>query len=438
MKTSRIEGFHKLTLDRQIALLKKFAGLSDKEVRTLRLTIDQLQNIDILIENPVGVFPLPLGIATNLRVNARDYLVPMVIEESSVVAALSNGARFFRDDDGITAHCTPPLMVGQIFIPDIDDIMQAVNILYRYESQILDLANTGHNLLRQAGGGAKGIEVKDISGVKGSRCVVVHLIVNVADAMGANIINTMCERVAPFIGRLLGTQPSLMIVSNYADKRVVRVWARTEVSRLGNDGAEVARRIEEISHYAEVDVYRAVTHNKGIMNGIDGVLQATAQDMRANEAAAHAYAASSGRYGPLSHWRVNGRYLTGELEVPIQVGIIGGAVNIHPHARICLKILGVGSSSELARVAAACGLCQNFAALLALATKGIQHGHMRLHAKNLAVSAGAEGAEIEDVADFLVESGSLTPTTAMDILLEFRGTGPLDQGDFEQEVDIEE
>jgi len=380
MKSSRIKKFYTLDPEEKIEILKNFAKLNDYELQLLRIFPDELKHFDMLIENRVGVFPMPLGIAPNIRINGIDYFVPMVTEESSVVAGLSKAATYFREDEGIVAHCSPPIMIGQIFITGVDDIFNTINTIYKNESKIMEIANTGHKLLRQAGGGAVGVEVRELDCEYAENTVIVHLLVNVADAMGANVVNTMCERVSNYLHHITKADPVLKIVSNYAEKRIVRVWAKT---RIGVDNIEpdTAKKIVMISKFARADIYRAVTHNKGILNGIDAVLTATGQDTRANEAGIHAYASRNGRYSALSEWKIEGEYLTGFMEIPLQVGIIGGVANIHPSAKVCLKILKAESASDLARVVGACGLCQNFAALHALVTTGIQKGHMKLHAR---------------------------------------------------------
>ncbi len=405
-RSSRIPGFYKLPLEERLGIVKEWAGLTDEEVELLKNLGNLEPRIaDAMIENVVGGMTYPFAVATNFRINARDYLIPMVIEESSVVAAASNAAKMLREGDGIIAKAGPQYMIGQIHLVKVDSPrFKAMEILKR-KDEILDHANQQDPVLVKLGGGARDIEVRVLDTRIGP-VIVVHLIVDVLDAMGANAVNTMAEAVAPLLEKITGGEARLRIISNNAVYRIVRAWARASPEAVG--GKDVAEKIVEASILAEADPYRAVTHNKGIMNGIIAVALATAQDHRAIEAGAHAYAARDGAYKPLSTWDIDrSGYLVGTLEIPLQVGIVGGAVKVHPIARIALKILGVKKASELAEIMAAVGLAQNLAAIRALVTEGIQKGHMKLHAKNLAIMAGAKGELIDIIAEQMVREGRI-------------------------------
>jgi len=405
-KTSRIEGFYKLPLEEKIKIVKDWAGLTDEEVALL-LNFGNLPR-DIgerMIENVVGAMSYPFAVAVNFLINGRDYLVPMVIEEASVVAAASNAARMLRYEKGIVAEAGPQEMIGQIHIVNVTAPQAKAARILEHKQEILEHAAQQDPVLVKYGGGPRDLEVRVVDTRKGP-AIIVHLIVDVRDAMGANAVNTMAEAIAPILEKLTGGQARLRIISNYATRRIVRAWARTPAENIG--GLEIAKRIEEASILAEADPYRAVTHNKGIMNGIIAVALATAQDHRAIEAGAHAYAARTGVYKPLSTWEVDEEgFLNGYLELPLQIGIVGGATRVHPIAKIALKILGVNTAKELAEVMAAVGLAQNLAALRALVTEGIQKGHMRLHARNLAVMAGATGELIDKVAERMIKDGRI-------------------------------
>jgi len=412
-KTSRISGFYRLPIEERIQKVQAFAGLTDKEAAMLQ----SMQGLDAdtadrLIENVVGTMQLPLGVATNFTVNGKDYLVPMAVEETSVVAAASNGARCARVKGGFTASATDPVMIGQIQILDPDK--GAADAIMQRRKDILELANAQDRVLVKLGGGAKDVEVRDI----GHDMLVVHLLVDVRDAMGANAVNTMAEACAPLIEEISGGTARLRIISNLADHRLVKAKAVFDREALG--GEDVVDHILEAYEFAARDPYRAATHNKGIMNGIDAVVIATGNDWRAVEAGAHSYAARDG-YGPLTRYEKNrDGDLVGVIELPLALGTVGGTTRVHPMAQLALKILGVESAQELAQVVAAVGLSQNFAALHALATKGIQQGHMRLHAKNIAVTAGASGDEIDIVARRMVEEDAVRADRAEEILEELR------------------
>ena len=373
-----------------------------------------------MIENVVGTFELPLGIATNFTVNNRDYLIPMAVEEPSVVAAASYMARIVRSAGGFTAETTAPVMRGQIQVlraPDLKDANAALNAA---EPDIIAVANACDPVLVGLGGGCTGIEVHVFDDTPAGAMLVLHILVDVRDAMGANAVNTMAEALAPMVEQITGGEVRLRILSNLADLRLARASVDLPFDGLGTDtlnGSDVAQGIVEACALAMVDPYRAATHNKGIMNGIDPVVLATGNDWRAIEAGAHAYAARSGRYISLTKWQVTGRgHLTGHIELPLALGLVGGATKTHPAAQAAIRLLGVSSASELAQVVACVGLAQNMAALRALATEGIQKGHMTLHARNIAILAGASGDRIDRVARQLAESGEVTVAHAQTLL----------------------
>ena len=418
-KTSRIKGFYKKSIDERRKIVKDFAGLTDDEIELLRKEgpLD-IEIADRMIENVIGTMPLPLGIATNFLINGKDYLIPMAIEETSVVAAASNAARFCREGGGITSIATDSIMIGQVQLTKVKDPYGAKVQILAEKEKILEIANEKDPILVKLGGGAKDLEVRVIQSITGPM-VIVHLFVDVKDAMGANAVNTMAEAVAPFIERITGGKVYLRILSNLADRRLVR--ARTVIPKEAIGGEEVVDGIVEAYAFAAADPYRAATHNKGIMNGVDAVVIATGNDWRAIEAGAHSYAARFGKYEPLSIWEKNEKGdLVGTLEMPMAVGIIGGATKVHPVAKLALKILGVKTAKELAEVIGAVGLAQNLAALRALATEGIQRGHMTLHAKNIAIMAGATGELIDIVAERMIKEGKIRMDRAKEILEELK------------------
>jgi len=353
-----------------------------------------------MIENVVGVLPIPLGVAVNFLVNGKDYLIPMAIEEPSVVAAASHAAKLARPTGGFQASSTDPLMIGQVQLVRSKSPKDAEKRILASKREILDRANQQDPVLVSKGGGAKDLQVRIIPSLTGMM-VIAELIVDCRDAMGANVVNTMAESVAPMLEKLSYGRANLRIISNLADKRVARSSVRITKEALG--GKEVVDGIVDAYAFAAADPYRCATHNKGVMNGVTAVCLATGNDTRAIEAGAHAYAARTGHYSPLTRWSKdkNGD-LEGSIEIPIAVGIIGGITAVHPTAKICLKILGVKTARELGEVMASVGLAQNLAALRALAAEGIQHGHMSLHARNIAAMAGAEGEMIDRVAAAMV------------------------------------
>ncbi len=395
-RTSRLPGFYKLDRARRLEVLRAAAGLEDHDADIDRLaTSGDFELFDGFIENAIGGFGLPLGIATNFLIDGRDVLVPMAVEETSVVAAASNMARRTRPTGGFVTEVVEDLMIGQVELRDVADPETAADRLRQAESVIVAAANALDPGLMAHGGGCQRIEVRPFPE---AHVVVVHLLVACADAMGANAVNTMCETVAPALARLAKGTPGLRILSNLADRRrfAARCAIRFEDLALdGHDGAEVARRVVAAAKFAELDPYRATTHNKGIMNGIDAVLVACGQDWRGVEAGAHAYAARDGQYRSLTTWTVRDGALHGRLELPMAVGTVGGATRIHPGAKRSLAMLGVESATELAMVAAAVGLANNLSAVKALMTVGIQEGHMRLHERSVRAAAAAREAALE-------------------------------------------
>lgn len=366
-----------------------------------------------LTENVIGVHGLPLGIATNFLVNGRDYLVPMAVEEPSVVAAASHAALLVRESGGFATDTDAPIMIGQVQAVDVPDLDTARDQIFAAREEILALANSKSTLV-EVGGGARDLEVRVFRDTRVGPMLVVHLFFDVRDAMGANSVNTSCETVAPLIEQLTGGRVVLRILSNLADRRLARARGSVRREALGDD---VVRGIVAAQALAEVDPYRAATHNKGIMNGIDAVVVATANDWRGAEAGAHAYAARSGQYRALTTWeREPNGDLSGSIELPIPSGIIGGTTTAHPGAQIALKILGVKTAQEFAGVLAAVGLAQNLGALRALAGEGIQRGHMSLHARQVAIAAGASGDEIDRLADQLAREGNVRLSRAKELL----------------------
>lgn len=397
-RSSRLRGFYNLPFEERRSTLAKWLGIEPQAIAEIAAgDAFRLELADVLVENVVGVFSLPLAIAANFRINGRDRLVPMVIEESSVVAAASHAAKLLRDGGGIAARATAQEMIGQLQLLSLPASCDLGQLLTSHESALLAVLNEHHARLVAAGGGARALEARSIDD-GGERWHVVHLVVDVVDAMGANIVNTMLERLAPRLEELTGARVHLKILSNLSDRRCVEVEGRIPLEWLapyGRSGADVARDIELASRFAEVDPYRAATHNKGVMNGVDAVLLATGQDFRAVEAGAHAYAARNGRYTALSTWRVEEATLVGRMTLPLAVGTVGGMTVLHPTVNRVLQWFELMRASDLAEVVASVGLAQNLAALLALSTEGIQRGHMSLHARNVAYSAGARGDELE-------------------------------------------
>ena len=416
-KISSISGFYKMSIEKRIEIVKNFSDLTEEETKLFSDSLD-MKTADMMIENVLGIFELPLGIAVNFYINGKDYLVPMAIEESSVVAAASNAAKIARVQGGFTTESSNPLMIGQLQLLQVKDVAGAAQKLIDHKKEILQIANDQDKILVKFGGGAKDIEVRILDSPLG-KMIVTHLIVDVRDAMGANAVNTMCEALAPIFEDITGGKVRLKILSNLADKRIVKAKAVFDKEKMGGEAA-VDAFIESYT-LASIDPYRAATHNKGIMNGIDALIIATGNDFRAIEAGAHAYAARNGLYTSLStYYEDKNGNLVGELELPLAVGIIGGVGNIHPKAKLCKKILGITTAKELAEVIVSLGLAQNFAAVFALSTVGIQKGHMSLHAKNIAVMAGATGDQIEKVAKQLINENKIKLDRAKEILKEIK------------------
>jgi hydroxymethylglutaryl-CoA reductase len=424
-RSSRIAGLYRLDPSERIARVAEAAGLSAEALAALSgqngLTLEQA---DRMIENVVAVHGLPLGIATNLQVNGRDVLIPMAIEEPSVVAGLSFAAKLAREGGGFEAESDPPRMIGQIQILDVPSLADARERILAAKAALLELANARDPVLVRLGGGAQDLQVRLLNETTVGPMLVVHLVHDVRDAMGANAVNTACEAIAPELERLSRGRVGLRILSNLADQRLARARCRVPATSLAMEGlrpAEGVQRILEAHAFAEADPYRATTHNKGIMNGIDAVALATGNDWRAIEAGAHAYAARDGRYRPLSHWRRDEQGdLVGSIELPLAAGTIGGATRVHPTTKLALALLGVQTSQELAQVMAAAGLAQNLAALRALAMEGIQRGHMRLHARQVAMAAGANGEMVDQVAERMVREGVVRSDRAAAILKELQ------------------
>jgi len=403
-KTSVVSGFYKLPIEKRREFVTQFVNLNEDDMKIFSSCLD-LTTADRMIENVLGIFELPLGLAVNFLINNKDYIIPMATEESSVVAAASNAAKIARIKGGFSTMCSEPLMIGQLQLLHIKDVTTAAQKITQHKKHLLTLANAQDKILVDFGGGAKDIEVRILDSPLG-RMIVTHLIVDVRDAMGANAVNTMCEALAPMLEEITGGKVRLKILSNLADKRLVKATAIFDKEKMGGD--HVIDAFLESYILASIDPYRAATHNKGIMNGIDALIIATGNDFRAIEAGAHAYAARNGQYTSLTKYYKNKNGdLVGEIELPMAVGVVGGAANMHPKAKLCRKILGIKTARELAEVVASLGLAQNFAALFALSTVGIQKGHMSLHAKNIAVMAGAQGDEIEKLADQLVHDGKV-------------------------------
>ncbi|MBI5513203.1 MAG: hydroxymethylglutaryl-CoA reductase, degradative [Deltaproteobacteria bacterium] len=420
--TSRIPGFYKLPVE---ARRRAVAEASDLDLVELARTVGHggldVATADKTVENVLGTYALPLAVGLNVRMNRRDYLVPMVVEEPSVVAAASNAARMIREGGGFEVTWDEPVMIAQVQFWDVPDAALAAARVWGARAELLRLADRATPSLVERGGGARDVEVRDL----GEGLLVVHVLVDVRDAMGANLVNTVAEALAPTLAALTGGRTGLRILSNLCDRRCVRVSARVPAAALATEdtaGELVRDGVVLASRFAERDPYRAATHNKGIMNGVDAVVLATGNDWRAVEAGAHAWAARSGRYAPLAVWRRgDDGDLHGELALPLALGVVGGTLRVHPGARLALRLLAVDSAQELAGVAASVGLASNLAALRALSTCGIQKGHMALHARSVAQAAGAHGPEVEEVAQVLHTRGEVTMDAARRALAALRG-----------------
>jgi len=435
IRNSRIPGFYKLTLEERRTRLAEHGGVELSEiVEALEQGGLKPETADKVVENVLGIYGLPFGVALNVQVNGVDRLVPMVVEEPSVIAAASNAARMIRSSGGFHADMLESLMTAQVQLFDVPDPEGARVRLVEAEGELLEIGARAVGNLVARGGGPRSIEVRDL----GESCVVVHVHVDCRDAMGANLVNSIAEAIGPAAHAIAGGKLGLRILTNLSDRRRVRVRGRASAADLAvrerPDGPASSRgpgsgsldpgavidAIVEASRFAELDPYRAATHNKGIMNGVDSVVIATGNDYRAVEAGAHAFAARSGRYSPLAVWRRENDELVGELEMPLALGVVGGTLRVHPAARLALRILGITTADELALIAASVGLASNLAALRALATEGIQRGHMSLHARSVAIAAGAAGAEVEEVAARIAENANVTVEAAKAVLADLR------------------
>jgi hydroxymethylglutaryl-CoA reductase len=421
--SSVFPGFYRLPVDQRRAAVAERFPLDPGFAEVLAVDA-----ADQMVENAIGVFGLPLGLCVNMVVDGCDRVIPMAIEEPSVVAACCHMAKLLRKGGGVTTEVSPSHMIGQIQVLDVADAAAAESAVLAARGRLLEAANSNSDTLVHLGGGAIDIEVRHLPPLDADDPVgpmlVVHLVVNVLDAMGANAVNRMCEALAPEIEALTGGRVRLRILSNLSDRRTVVATCRVPIHALPTHGGSpewVAQGIVEASVFAERDPYRASTHNKGIMNGVDAVLIAFGQDWRAVEAGAHAYAARNGRYGPLATWRRCGDYLEGRLEIPMAVGSVGGVVRVHPTVKSCLRLAGVDGAADMASLVAALGLAQNLAALRALADEGINRGHLRLHARNIAAEAGATAEEVQLVAERIADDGKVSLATATAALREIQG-----------------
>lgn len=415
MKNNQYSGFHKLTLSQRAAEVAEFSGLTAEEIG--RLTDPgALSNevADHVIENVIGTYQLPIGVAMNFLINGKEYVIPMVVEEASVVAAASNAAKMALPGGGFRTSYTGNIMISQIQCIGVSDPYYARQIILHHRQELIDIANEKDPILVKLTGGVKDVEVRVINSQIGPM-VVTHLLVDTGDAMGANAVNTMAEAVAPRIEEITGGTVKLRILSNLADHRIARASAVFTKEAIG--GENVVDGVVAAYAFAAADPYRAATSNKGIMNGIDPVVIATGNDWRGMEAGAHAYCARNGKYTSMTCWEKNRNGdLVGSIELPTPVGLVGGATKIHPAAQTCVKLLGAKSAAELAQVIAAVGLAQNFAALRALATDGIQKGHMKLHARNLATVAGAAPEQLDAVVAKMIADRKISVEYAKEIL----------------------
>jgi len=423
---SRLRGLFKLSVDARREAIAETTGIPLERFKDLDSGSLGISRANHMIENVVGTFEFPIAIATNFRINGHDYLVPMCVEEASVVAAASNAAKMIREGGGFVVHSDPPWMISQIQLcgenaaEDGSDASRVVDALSGIKQELLERADQTDPQLVSLGGGARDIEVRVVA----PDMVVVHVLVDCRDAMGANLVNTVAEALAPRLQEVTGWTVGLRILSNLADRRCCHVAARVPpqaLAREGWPGERVVAKIVSASRFAELDPYRAATHNKGIMNGVDAVVLATGNDWRAMEASAHAYAARNGAYAPLAIWRCGeDGWLEGKMSIPMAVGVVGGATRVHPVARLALEIVGCATAAELGQVMAAAGLASNLAAVRALATEGIQRGHMSLHARSIAVGAGAKGAEIDRLTRKLIDSGDIRAARAETLLRDIR------------------
>jgi len=423
-KTSEISGFYKLSPSERLEKLREFIELTDEEAKLLQSAgaLD-MESADRMIENVVGTTQLPFGIALNFLINGRDYFIPMCIEEPSVVAAASFAARLARRGGGFKTESDDPIMIGQIQLVGIDDTEKAKDIILKRKEDIIKYANdVDPAVLVKYGGGLRDIEPRTIESKRG-KMLILHLLVDCRDAMGANAVNTLAEALSPRIEKLVGGKSRLRIISNLAVHRKARaraVWTKEELEKSTKGkmaGEDVVDAILDAYAFADADPYRCTTNNKGVMNGVDAVVIATGNDFRAIESGAHSFAAIGGRYKPLAKYSKNENGdLVGEIEIPMAIGLVGGATRTHPIAKIAVKLLGVKTAKELGEIIVSVGLAQNFAALRALATEGIQRGHMNLHAKNIAIMAGAKGEQINIVSKKMIEDKKIRVDRAKEIL----------------------
>jgi len=425
-RTSRIPGFFKLSVVERRRVVAEATHLDLHEFDACEARGLDVATSDKTVENVLGVYALPFAATLNVRINGADVVVPMVIEEPSVVAAASNAARIAREGGGFTAEADAPIVAAQVQLLDVENQGSAIERIRAAEREILALADAAIPGLLTRGGGARSMDIR-VLGAPSDRMIVVDVFVDCRDAMGANLVNSVAEAVGDRLAVLARGRIGFRILSNLCDRRKVRIRCRVPFASLATEemsGADVARGMEEGSRFAELDPYRACTHNKGIMNGVDAVVIATGNDWRAVEAGAHAYAARNGRYEPLAIWRRDGEHLVGTLEMPLALGIVGGTLRVHPTAKLALKLTGAKTATDLALVAASVGLASNLAALRALASDGIQRGHMGLHARSIAVAAGANGDLVEKVAGRIIELGDITLDAARKVLAELRAAEP--------------
>jgi hydroxymethylglutaryl-CoA reductase len=418
-KTSRVSGFHKFNIKERLKFVQDFCGLTEEDLKLLaKEAALSMETADRMVENVVGTLQIPLGIGMNFLINNKEYLIPMATEEPSVVAAASNAARLVRSGGGFFVSNTGPIMIAQIQVVNVRDSQAGRIALFERKREILEIANAQDPVLISLGGGARDMDIRVLDSPLG-KMIVVHLVVDTRDAMGANAVNTMAEKLAPHIEEWTGGRVYLRILSNLADKRIVRARAKVTKEALG--GEDIVDGIVWAYTFASVDPYRAATHNKGIMNGVIAVVNATGNDTRAIEAGAHCYAARDGHYTSLTTWEKDADgNLVGTLEMPMAVGLVGGATKVNPVSQLSIKILGVKTAVELGEIIGAVGLAQNLAAIRILATEGVQRGHMSLHAKNIAAMAGAAGNLIDEVAKRLAAEGKVRVDRAKEILEELK------------------
>lgn len=417
-----LTGLYKLSQKERLEWVAAYANLSEDDLAAVRDSL-ALEQADSMIENVIGRYALPLGLGTNFLINGREVIVPMVVEEPSIIAAVSYAAKLAAAGGGFQTDSSEPLMIGQIQLLDVSDLNRSIAQIEAIEPELLAAANRFHPTIQKLGGGAKGFEYRPLWATPVGPMLIIHLLYDCRDAMGANAVNTAVEAIAPLVEQVTGGRVNLRILSNLTDRRTARAKCRLpleSLGRAGSSGAETARSIIEAWAFAAADPYRAATHNKGIMNGIDAVAVATGNDWRALEAGAHAYAARSGRYTSLTEWSLleteTESFLQGVLEMPLSVGTVGGATKAHPTARVSMKILGNPTARALAEIMVAVGLAQNLAAIRALATEGIQQGHMRLHARQVALAAGATGPQVQPIADRLVAENNIREERAKELV----------------------